>query len=106
MRGNDHSALKRKTLLLLFFPLSSLLLALQQLAVESSLEPLDPAIKTLLRAHQQHGKKQQEEHLSEAECNLQSSSASTKSLCTFFSLGELANSGLVLQSFSEFWVFF
>jgi hypothetical protein len=79
---------------------------LQQLAVESSLESLDPAIKTLLRAQQQHGKKQQEELFSEAECNLQSSSASIKSWCTFFSLGELANSGLVLQSFSYFWVFF
>lgn len=91
-----------------FFSLSSFLLALQQLAVESGLEPFNPAIKTILRAQQQHGKKQQqqqEELLSEAECNLQSSSASTKSLCTFFSLGELANSGLVLQSFSEFWVF-
>lgn len=40
-----------------FFSLSSFLLALQQLPVESSLEPLDPAIKTILRAQQQHGKK-------------------------------------------------
>lgn len=79
-----------------FFSLSSFLLALQQLAVESSLEPLDPAIKTLLRAQQQHGKKQQQQQqqelLSEAECNLQSYSASTKSLCTFFSLGSLSSS--------------
>ncbi len=99
---------KRKTLLFFFFPFvfSACFAATGSGVQFRAFGPSNKNTTESAAATRKKQQQQQEELLSEAECNLQSSSASIKSWWTFFSLGELANSGLVLQSFSYFWVFF